>query len=187
MPEFVVLVDPSDQEVGTAEKLEAHRRGLLHRAISVFLFDRDGRLLLQRRGAEKYHAAGLWSNTCCGHPRPGEPPARAAARRLEEEMGLDCPVRSLGQVRYRAAVSDDLVEHELDHVFVGRCDRDPSPDSHEVSGWEWVALDALQERLDRTPARFTPWLPILLERLPALRRAAELEEGAHHRGIEERA
>src|SRR5918997_6672888 len=119
MSEQVILVDEADREVGTGSKLEAHREGALHRAFSVFVFDRRGRLLLQKRAAGKYHSGGLWSNTCCGHPRPGEATAEAARRRLREEMNFDCELRAAFEFLYRAQFTNKLIEHEYDHVFVG--------------------------------------------------------------------
>jgi len=134
--ERVVLVDERDREVGTAPKLAAHEDGALHRAFSVFVLNGHGELLLQRRADTKYHSAGLWTNTCCGHPRPGEPVAAAARRRLREEMGFDCEPAPAGTFVYRAEVGG-LVEHEYDHVFVGRHETDPLPDPAEVSEWRW--------------------------------------------------
>jgi len=118
---MLVRVDEHDQEIGVVEKMSAHREGVLHRAFSVFVFDRSGRLLLQRRALDKYHSGGLWSNTCCSHPGPGERPIDAAHRRLEEEMGFDCPLTGGYAFTYRVDVGNGLVEHEFDHVFVGQC------------------------------------------------------------------
>ncbi|HEX7957304.1 MAG TPA: isopentenyl-diphosphate Delta-isomerase, partial [Pyrinomonadaceae bacterium] len=117
--EQLILVDADDRELGAGEKLEVHRAGALHRAFSVFVFDGRGRLLMQRRAAGKYHSGGLWSNTACGHPRPGEATRAAARRRLREEMGLDCELSAAFEFVYRAELGDSLVEHEYDHVFVG--------------------------------------------------------------------
>lgn len=162
MEEQVVLVDPRDRAVGTAPKLDAHRSGALHRAFSVFLFDGDA-LLLQQRAHAKYHSGGLWTNTCCGHPRPGEPTAEAARRRLREEMGIGATLHPAGWFVYRAAVGPDLTEHELDHVFVGRFRGEPLPDPAEVAAWRWRAATELDEELRREPGRFTAWLPPALE------------------------
>lgn len=156
-PERVILVDARDVPVGEAEKLEAHRRGALHRAFSVFLLDRAGRVLLQRRAASKYHSGSLWSNTCCGHPRPGEGAAAAAARRLQEEMGVQCPLEPAGAFVYRAQLGE-LVEHEYDHVFVGRFDGSPEPDPAEVAEWRWETRGELQADLAAHPERYTVWL-----------------------------
>jgi len=156
-PEHVVLVDEHDAEVGTAEKLAAHRSGVLHRAFSVFVFDESDRLLLQRRATTKYHSAGLWSNTCCGHPRPGEGTSDAAHRRLREELGFTCPLRHIGSFTYQAALTDGLVEHELDHVFMGRFDGEPIPHPAEVAEWRWIDLKDLGRELANSSQEFTAW------------------------------
>ncbi|HKJ92285.1 MAG TPA: isopentenyl-diphosphate Delta-isomerase, partial [Longimicrobiales bacterium] len=136
----VVLVDGDDRVVGVEEKWNAHLLGRLHRAFSVFVVRADGALLLQRRAPGKYHSGGLWSNAACGHPQPNEDVARAARRRLREEMGIDCALEPVSVFRYRASVGGRLSEHELDHVFVGRCEDGavPAPDPAEVVGWRWV-------------------------------------------------
>lgn len=163
--ERVVLVDERGEPAGSAGKLEAHHApGMPHLAFSVFVFDREGRLLLQQRAACKYHFAGRWSNTCCGHPRPGEPVAAAAARRLREEMGLAAELVEVGRFRYRAAdPASQLVEDELDCVLVGQADADPRPDPREVGDWRWVSLPALREDLAARPERYSPWLAQALE------------------------
>src|SRR5688572_2444920 len=141
--EFVTLVDADDNVLGSEAKLRAHRDGTLHRAFSIFVFDRDRRLLLQRRAPHKYHSASLWSNTCCGHPRPGEAPAMAAARRLQEEMGFSCDLHPAFRKIYRAMLPGSMVEHELDQVFVGRFDGVPSPNPLEVDDVTRLSLDEL--------------------------------------------
>lgn len=169
--EMVVLVDSQDEVVGEAPKLRAHQEGRLHRAISVLLFNEAGETLLQRRAAAKYHSAGLWSNTCCSHPRPGESPHDAAVRRLHEEMGMECPLRHSFSFIYKAHLAGGLTEHELDHVYTGVATFDPHPDPAEVDSWRWVALDDLLIEVDDRPARFTAWFPLVLEKL--LDRAAQ--------------
>lgn len=162
--EYVILVDERDEEVGVQEKLQAHREGTLHRAFSVFVFNAEGDLLLQQRQRDKYHSGGLWSNTCCSHPRPGEPVETAARRRLQEEMGFQCDVQHLFGFVYRAAL-DGVVEHEYDHVFVGRYDGDPVPDEAEVAGWRWAAPAPLQKDVARHPERYTYWFRQALGRV----------------------
>jgi isopentenyl-diphosphate delta-isomerase len=159
--EVVVLVDAHDHQLGVMEKLRAHREGALHRAVSVIVRDSAGRVVLQQRAAGKYHGARLWSNTACGHPRPDESPEAAAVRRLREEMELICPLRSVGTVIYRAAVGE-LVEHELDHVFVGESADEPRPDPGEVMAWRAMPIDELERDLRDWPDRYTPWLPLVL-------------------------
>lgn len=163
MQEMLTLVDRADREIGSAEKMDAHRQGLLHRAFSVFVFDAAGALLLQRRAEGKYHSAGLWSNTCCGHPRFAETLERAAHRRLGEEMGFDCPLRNVGSTIYRLPVPGGLIEHEFDHFFIGRSDAQPRPCSDEVGQWTWSALPALAAALRRRPGEFTPWLRAIVD------------------------
>lgn len=164
--ELVVLVDPRDTPIGVAPKLAAHRDGLLHRAVSVLLFDDAGRVLLQRRAAGKYHSALLWSNTCCGHPRPNESPRAAARRRLREEMGIaSCRLEPAGRFAYRAEVVGELVEFEVDHVYVGKWSGMPRPDPQEVASWRWCTLDELVHDLATSPKRHTVWLPKVLAHL----------------------
>jgi len=123
--ELVVLVDENDNEIGVEEKINAHRKGLLHRAFSIFVFNSKNELLLQKRAADKYHSGGLWSNTCCSHPRPGENLKDAAHRRLQEEMGFDCSLREVFSFLYKKSFDNGLTEHELDHVFFGKFDGIP--------------------------------------------------------------
>lgn len=163
--ERVILVDEDDVERGSAEKLRAHQDGALHRAFSILVFNRGGELLLQRRAAEKYHSPGLWTNTCCGHPRPGEDTAAAARRRLREEMGFECELQPLCGVRYRADVGAGLVENEYDHVFVGRYDGPPHPDPGEVQAWRWARVDGIRREVAAGADGFTAWFPHLLDRL----------------------
>lgn len=153
----VILVDAEDKAIGTMAKLEAHQRGLLHRAVSVFVRDGRGRLLLQQRAQGKYHSGGLWTNTCCGHPRPGEAAAEAASRRLVEEMGIDCSLAFLFSMQYRAPVSSGLVEHELVHVFGGRFDGVPIPDPREVMAWCWKDTADIAKAMDDRPETYTVW------------------------------
>jgi isopentenyl-diphosphate Delta-isomerase len=165
--ERVILVDADDREIGTEEKLRAHEQGALHRAFSVFLFDDRGRVLLQRRAIGKYHSAGLWSNTCCGHPRPGESIPSAAARRLHEEMGIACELTPRSSFVYSAMLGRGLTEHELDHVLTGRFSGMPSPDPQEVDTWGWMPIADLVTECAEYPGRFTAWLPMALHSLRA--------------------
>lgn len=164
MEERVVLVDENDAEVGTLEKQRAHQEGRLHRAFSVFVLNSRGEMLLQRRAAAKYHSPGLWTNTCCSHPRPGEPVDAAARRRLREEMGIDCALTPLFAFTYRAQVGPGLVEHEYDHVFVARHDGDPAPSPDEVDGWRWVPVDQVAREVREHPDAFTPWFRVVFAR-----------------------
>lgn len=160
--EYVVLVDQHDQEQGLAEKLSAHRNNLLHRAFSVFIFRRRPQLelLLQQRALMKYHSEGLWTNTCCSHPRPGEPILAAGERRLQEELGFGALLRYVGRFHYQAAFHDGLYENEIDHVLMGLVDPKTTicPDPREVHGYRWTTPHALQHELTYAPHHFTPWL-----------------------------
>ena len=156
----VILVDRNDREIGQMEKLAAHREGRLHRAFSIFLFNDEGSFLLQQRSLDKYHSAGLWSNTACSHPRPGESTHEAAARRLPEEMGLDCALDEVCQLIYRADLGG-LVEFEFDHILTGTSNEDPDPDPDEVQGWRWVSYGDLTQEMSADPERFTYWFRLV--------------------------
>ena len=159
--EWVILVDEQDRELGRMEKLQAHREGKLHRAISVFIYNRQGELLLQQRASDKYHSAGLWSNTCCSHPRPGENTLAAAERRLKEEMGWHCKLEHRYEFIYKASLDQDLVEHEYDHVFVGINDARPQLNSAEVMAYRWISPETLLQELQEEPGKFTYWFRAL--------------------------
>jgi isopentenyl-diphosphate delta-isomerase len=153
----VILVDAEDKPIGTAPKLEAHRRGLKHRAVSALVRNSAGQILLQRRAAGKYHSEGKWTNACCSHPRPGESAAATVSRRLFEEMGVECALVPLFTTSYRAAVSNDLVEDEVVHVFAGVHDGAIAPDPAEVSSWKWISLADLIADQRAQPDAYTAW------------------------------
>ena len=163
--EEVVLVDESDREIGTMEKLEAHRQGRLHRAFSVFIFNSGGEMLLQKRAAGKYHSPGLLTNACCSHQRPGESNEAAASRRLFEEMGISTPLKKKGTFIYRSEFDNGLTEHEFDHVFEGVTDMVPSPDSHEVQDYYWMAVNEIKKEIAINPEKFTTWFRIAMEKI----------------------
>lgn len=165
MRQEVILVDEEDRPVGRREKLAAHVSGELHRAFSVFLFDSTGRWLLQRRHPDKYHSGGLWTNTCCSHPAPGEQTAKAASDRLRLEMGITVPLDAAFQFLYRAEFENQLVEHELDHVFTGRFEGEPVPNPGEVSEWRWMSTEDLLSEMDANPERFTYWFRTVARRV----------------------
>jgi isopentenyl-diphosphate Delta-isomerase len=162
--EFVILVDESDRQIGTTEKLQAHLEGKLHRAFSIFVVNGKGELLLQKRAKAKYHSGGLWTNTCCSHPRPDESMEAAVDRRLQEEMGFTCALKPLFSFVYRAELDRGLVEHEFDHVFGGRYEGSPKPNPEEVEDWQWIELAALQIDIQQNPDRYTYWLRMCLDR-----------------------
>jgi len=154
----VIVVDQFDNETGSAEKLEAHFGGILHRAFSIFVFNSDRELLLQKRAQGKYHSGGLWSNSCCGHPRPGEETCAAAKRRLREELNVSCDLQVAFEFLYRVELDNSLIEHEYDHVFIGKFDGLPEPDNSEIEDWKWIGIKELMEDLELQPDRYTFWL-----------------------------
>lgn len=164
--EQVILVNEKDEAVGSGGKVEAHREGKLHRAFSIFVFNPDGQLLLQKRASVKYHSAGLWSNTCCGHPRPGELTEQAARRRLWEEMGVVCDLTEVFQFTYKVQLTEEISEHECDHVLIGVFDGEPNPSGDEVDDWRWADLDALREDVAESPDSYTHWFKLSLQLLP---------------------
>jgi isopentenyl-diphosphate delta-isomerase len=166
MEERVILVDENDKVVGTEEKIRVHQDGgKLHRAFSIFVFNGRGELLIHRRAGSKYHFGGLWTNTCCSHPRPGEALEDAVHRRLMQEMGFDTDLREAFSFIYRAESGNGLTEHELDHVFIGEFDGDPRPDPEEADDWKWISVDELREDVRKRPGNYTPWFRIALERV----------------------
>jgi isopentenyl-diphosphate Delta-isomerase len=166
--EEVILVDESDTPLGTMEKMEAHRQALLHRAFSVFIFNSKGEMLLQQRAAEKYHSAGLWTNACCSHPRPGEDTTDAAIRRLREELGFTTPLKKLFDFTYKSEYDNGLTEFEFDHVYVGTYDQAIYPDKKEVSDYSYRPIDDIKAALQSAPDKFTTWFhlafPLILEK-----------------------
>lgn len=165
MKEEVILVNESDEVIGVAEKLATHACAALHRAFSIFIFSSAGQLLLQKRTTSKYHSKGLWSNTCCGHPRPQESIEAASRRRLFEEMGFECEIRKVFSFTYYAELDNGLFEHEYDHVFIGQFDGSPNPNSEEVDDWKWVNLATLKLDMQTSPKDFTYWFKLCLDPL----------------------
>ncbi|MES2277165.1 MAG: isopentenyl-diphosphate Delta-isomerase [Bacteroidota bacterium] len=163
--EYVILIDEDDEVIGTMEKMEAHLKGHLHRAFSVFIFNTKGQLLLQQRATHKYHSGGKWTNTCCSHPRPGEDTFAAANRRLAEEMGLQCTLHPVFTFTYRATVEEGLIEHEYDHVFFGVSDELPVTDADEVAAYRYLDMASLELDLKAKPSAYTEWLKICFDRV----------------------
>lgn len=164
--EHVVLVNEYDQPIGTMEKMEVHQRGLLHRAFSVLLFNSRGELLLQKRARSKYHSGGLWTNTCCSHPFPGEEVTQGARRKLVQEMGIVAKPQPAFSFIYRATFENGLHEHELDHVLTDVFDGEPRLNPDEAEDWRWITMDNLAADIDHAPHLYTAWFKILL-RQPA--------------------
>ena len=161
--EYVILVDENDQEIGKMEKQEAHEKGLLHRAFSVFVFNENKELLLQQRALTKYHSAGLWTNTCCSHPRIGETIEQAAHRRLMEEMGFDCDLSTKTSFIYKAAFENGLTEHQFDHVLVGSFNGEINFNPTEVKNFKWINLEELQIDLLQNNQNYTAWFKIIFD------------------------
>lgn len=158
MPERIILVDKKDREIGTEFKMKAHKEGMLHRAFSIFVFDSQKNLLLQKRASKKYHSGGLWSNTCCSHPRAGETLDEAAHRRLKEEMGFDCVLQKISSFIYKAKLDGGLTEYEFDYVLVGSFNGKPKINTQEVEDSKWVSLGFLSHDIKENPDKYTYWL-----------------------------
>lgn len=165
MIEEVILVNTEDHPIGIMEKLEAHKRGLLHRAFSIFIFNTKGELLLQRRAYDKYHSGGLWTNTCCSHPRPHEELVEAARRRLWEEMGLDCELIPVFSYIYNIQFPNGLYEHELDHVLIGWTDSLPNVHKGEVAEYTFMSFDDVYMDIAKRSSHYTEWFKILVEEI----------------------
>lgn len=163
----VILVNEQDEPVGTMEKLEAHQKGLLHRAFSVFVTNANGQMLLQQRAQDKYHSGGLWTNTCCSHPLPGEDVLAASHRRLVEEMGFDCPLEEIFSFTYRKEFDNGLTEHEFDHVLIGHYDGIVQPDVSEVQAFRYLSLDEIRHLLLSEPETFTHWFHLAFPKIAA--------------------
>lgn len=165
MKEELILVNENDQVVGVGEKIHIHQTGALHRAFSVYIFNSSDQLLLQKRSSTKYHSKGLWTNTCCGHPRLGESIEEASRRRLGEEMGFDCEVRKVFEFIYHAKLDNGLYEHEFDHVMIGRFNDSPTPNREEVDEWKWVDLTTVRLDMEKHAEDYTYWFRVSFDQL----------------------
>lgn len=166
--EEVILVDTNDRVVGTMEKQAAHEQAKLHRAFSVFLFNEKKEMLLQQRAFGKYHSPGLWSNTCCSHPRPGELTEDAARRRLKEEMGIDSTFHKLFSFIYKAELGRGMYEYEFDHVYAGSFSGEPEVNHDEVAAWKYMHLDEIIEDIKLNPEQYTYWFRMVFDKVAAL-------------------
>lgn len=164
MIEEVILVDKNDNALGFMEKMEAHEKGILHRAFSVFILNDKSELLIQRRAKSKYHSAGLWTNSCCSHQRKDESSIQAGQRRLFEEMGIKASLKKLFSFIYKTSFDNGLIEHELDHVLIGFSNEKPKINNQEVDDYKWVSLELLNEDLALTPEKYTAWFLIIFDR-----------------------
>lgn len=160
--EQVILVDADDNPIGTMEKMQAHREGRLHRAFSILIFNTQRQLLIQKRAVGKYHSAGLWTNTCCSHPQPSETMEAATRRRLRQELGIDLQPAFEYKFIYRAALGNNLTEHELDYVFSGTWNKDPVVDAAEISDWKYIDVGALRDDIMDHPEKYTHWFKLIV-------------------------
>jgi len=163
MEEKVILVDKQDNPIGLMPKMEAHEKGVLHRAFSVFILNNAGDLMLQQRALHKYHSPGLWTNTCCSHQRDGESNIAAGQRRLYEEMGFVTPLREVTSFIYKAPFDNGLTEHELDHIMIGQYNHEPIINTDEVADWKWMPIDAVRDDINQHPQNYTVWFIIIFE------------------------
>ena len=162
--EKVILVDQSDNKIGLMDKMEAHEKGVLHRAFSVFIFNKCNELMLQKRAHSKYHSPGLWTNTCCSHQRDDESNIEAGKRRLFEEMGFTTDLAETTSFIYRAAFDNDLIEHELDHILIGSYENSPNINKTEVDSWKWMQLEDIKEDIEISPNNYTVWFKIIFQK-----------------------
>ncbi len=160
--EQVILVDEQDNEIGAMEKMEAHQKGLLHRAFSIVIFNSKGEMLLQQRAAEKYHSAGLWTNACCSHPRPGETIEAAGKRKLLQEMGFVCNLNYSHKFLYKVELENQLTEFEWDYVLVGFYDGIPAVNFSEAQAWKYESLDSIRNHVNQNPDLYTCWFRLML-------------------------
>lgn len=165
MLEEIILVNKNDKEIGTGEKMKVHQDGKLHRAFSIFVFNSKNEMLLQKRARTKYHCGGLWTNTCCSHPRKGELLEEATHRRLQEEMGFDCELKEIDDFIYKAEFNNGLTEHEYDHVFTGKFDSEPNINPEEAEDYKWINLKELKKEIKKNPESFTVWFKIAMEKI----------------------
>ena len=163
--DHVILVDANDEAQGTMEKIEAHQKGELHRAFSIFVINSKNELLLQKRSPQKYHSGGKWTNACCSHPRENETLEEAAHRRLQEEMGFDCDIDFLFSFIYKSELDNAFIEHELDHVFIGKYDGKPTLNSDEASDWKFESLANIEKSIAKKPDSFSVWFKMALPRV----------------------
>lgn len=163
MAENILTVDEQDRETGYMEKIEVHKKGILHRAFSVMIFNDNGEVLIQKRAKRKYHSPGLWTNSCCSHQREGETLTEAVARRIQEELGITCDCKEEFKFKYRVEFDNGLIEHEIDHVFIGHYNGNVFPNEDEVEEIRWVPLDKLHKEMREHPEDFTYWFKILMK------------------------
>jgi len=161
--EKLVLVDKNDNQIGLMPKMEAHQKGILHRALSIFIFNSENQILLQKRSSNKYHSGGLWTNTCCSHPRDGENIIDAGSRRLSEEMGIKAELKQAFNFTYKAELENGLIEHEYDHVLIGEFNGSPILNKDEAEDWKWMSLEEIEKDINENQEDYTVWFVIAFE------------------------
>jgi len=160
----IILVDKKDNEIGVGEKLKVHQEGKLHRAFSIFIFNSKGEMLLQKRAKTKYHSPGLWTNTCCSHPGPNKNLEEEAKRRLKEEMGINCQLKEIFSFIYKVNLGS-LIEHEFNHVFIGKFNGKPIVNAKEADDWEWINTKELKKDVRKNPEKYAYWFRLILDRV----------------------
>mgnify|MGYP000335882535 CR=1 FL=1 len=161
--EKLVLVDKNDNQIGLMPKMEAHQKGILHRAFSIFIFNSENQILLQKRSSNKYHSGGLWTNTCCSHPRDGENIIDAGIRRLSEEMGIKTELKKAFNFTYKAELENGLIEHEYDHVLIGEFNGSPILNKDEAEDWKWMSLEEIEKDINENQEDYTVWFVIAFD------------------------
>lgn len=161
--EYIITVDAQDREKGYMEKLDVHKKGILHRAFSLMVFNDKGEVLLQKRARGKYHSPGLWSNACCSHQRMGESLTEAVGRRVQEELGFTCQYKEVFKFIYQVMFDNGLMEYEIDHVFFGYYNGNVIPNGDEVEEVRWIDWDSLKKEMEDHPERFTYWFRVLMD------------------------
>jgi len=161
--DFVILVNKNDKKIGLMPKMEAHKKGALHRAFSVFIFNNKNELMIQKRNINKYHSPGLWTNTCCSHQKDGESNITAGKRRLLEEMGFCVELNEIGSFIYNVGVDNGLIEHELDYILVGKYNGNVKINSDEVDNWKWMSLDNIKDDIRTRSKNYTEWFKIIMD------------------------
>jgi len=162
--EKVILVNEQDEQIGLMPKMEAHKKAVLHRAFSVFVFNNKNELMLQQRALSKYHSPGLWTKTCCSHQRDGESNLQAGTRRLQEEMGFITALEEKTSFIYKAPFDNGLTEHELDHIMVGYYEDEPVINKEEVEAWKWMPLELVKTDIEKQPELYTAWFKIIFDK-----------------------
>ena len=164
MEENVIIVDKNDNQIGLMPKLDAHKKGVLHRAFSVFVLNNNNEIMLQKRAYNKYHSGGLWTNTCCSHQREGENSIEAGKRRLREEMGFETELKIITSFIYKVEFENGLTEHELDYLLIGKFLKSPVINKQEVADWKWMKIELIADDIKLNPNNYTSWFKIIFDK-----------------------